>query len=207
MRQIPKFNFFCTIFEKTPLYISRRYFFEKYEIIKFKNEKISLDVRIEPNQDTVWLSKDDIALLFNRDRTGISKHIKNIFSERELYEKSSCAKNARQVNGQVHHIDYFKNKRTRYHTSIEISVLEDGIWENIKITDSPTIKGDYVEFDVNPNPNSNEKSYFRKYLRKDKLRHKGEELKKYRLVVSDEIKINIYVSLIKEKRKKWWKAN
>lgn len=80
---------------------------EKYEIIKFKNEKISLDVRIEPNQDTVWLSKDDIALLFNRDRTVISKHIKNIFSEGELEEKSSCAKNARQVNGQVHHIDYF----------------------------------------------------------------------------------------------------
>ena len=95
----------------------------------------------------------------------------------------------------------FKNKRTRYHPSIEISVLEDGTWENIEITDSPTIKGDYVEFDVNPNPNSNEKSYFRKYLRKDKLRHKGEELKKYRLVVSDEIKIDIYVSLIKEKRK------
>ena len=94
----------------------------------------------------------------------------------------------------------FKNKRTRYHPSIEISVLEDGTWENIEITDSPTIKGDYVEFDVNPNPNSNEKSYFRKYLRKDKLRHKGEELKKYRLVVSDEIKI--YISLIKEKRKK-----
>ena len=95
----------------------------------------------------------------------------------------------------------FKNKRTRYHSSIEISILEDGTWENIEITDSPTIKGDYAEFDVNPNPNSNEKSYFRKYLRKDKLRHKGEELKKYRLVVSDEIKIDIYVSLIKEKRK------
>ena len=54
-------------------------------------------------------------------------------------------------------------------------------------------------FDVNPNPNSNKKSYFRKYLRKDKIRHKGEELKKYRLVVSDEIKIDIYVSLLKEK--------
>ncbi|MBO7614164.1 MAG: hypothetical protein J6T15_00475 [Bacilli bacterium] len=38
-------------------------------------------------------------------------------------------------------------------------------------------------------------------MRKDKLRHKGEELKKYRLVASDEIKIDIYVSLIKEKRK------
>lgn len=36
---------------------------------------------------------------------------------------------------------------------------------------------------------------------KDKLRHRGAELKKYHLVVSDEIKIDIYVSLIKEQRK------
>ena len=94
-----------------------------------------------------------------------------------------------------------KNKRTRYHPSIQINVLEDGTWENIEITDSPTLKGNYEEFDVNPNPNSNKKSYFRKYLRKDKLRHRGKELKKYRLVVSDEIKIDVYVSLNKEQRK------
>lgn len=95
----------------------------------------------------------------------------------------------------------FKNKRTKYHPSTEISVLEDGTWENIEITDSPTMTGNYEVFDVNPNPNSDKKSYFRKYLRKDKLRHRGQELKKYRLVVSDEIKIDVYVSLIKEQRK------
>ena len=95
----------------------------------------------------------------------------------------------------------FKNKRTKYHPSIEINVLEDGTWENIEITDSPTVTGNYGEFDVNPNPNSDKKSYFRKYIRKDKLRHRGLELKKYRLVVSDEIKIDVYVSLIKKQRK------
>lgn len=95
----------------------------------------------------------------------------------------------------------FKNKRTKYHPSVEISVLDDGTWENLEITDSPTSNGNYVKFDVNPNPNSSKDSYFRKYLRHDKLKHRGEELKKYRLVVSDEIKIDIYVSVIKEKRK------
>ena len=40
---------------------------------------------------------------------------------------------------------------------------------------------------------------FRRYLRKDKLRHRGQELKKYKLVISDEIKIDVFVSLIKEK--------
>ena len=93
----------------------------------------------------------------------------------------------------------YKNKRTKYHPSIEISVLEDGTWENIEITSSPTVTGNYQVFDVNPNPNSNKKSYFRKYLRKDKIRHRGEELKKYRLVVSDQIKIDVFVSLVKKK--------
>ena len=93
----------------------------------------------------------------------------------------------------------YKNKRTKYHPSIEISVLEDGTWENIEITSSPTETGNYEVFNVNPNPSSNKKSYFRKYLRKDKLRHRGEELKKYQLVISDEIKIDVFVSLIKNK--------
>ena len=78
-------------------------------------------------------------------------------------------------------------------------MLEDGTWENIEITSSPTATGNYEEFEVNPNPNSNKKSYFRKYLRKGKLRHRGDELKKYQLVVSDEIKIDVFVTLIKNK--------
>ena len=94
----------------------------------------------------------------------------------------------------------YKNKRTKYHPSIEISVLEDGTWENIEITSSPTKTGNYETFDVNPNPNSNKPSFFRKYLRKDKIRHRGEELKKYRLVVSDEIKIDVFVSVLKKEK-------
>ena len=93
----------------------------------------------------------------------------------------------------------YKNKRTLFHPSIEISVLEDGAWENIEITSSPTETGNYEVLDVNPNPKSTKVSYFRKYLRKDKLRHRGEELKKYQLSVSDEVKIDIFVYLIKNK--------
>ena len=35
------------------------------------------------DQDTVWLSLDQIAELFQRDKSTISRHIKNVFSERE----------------------------------------------------------------------------------------------------------------------------
>ncbi len=96
----------------------------------------------------------------------------------------------------------FKNKRTKYHPSVEINVLEDGTWQNIEITDSPIKNGKYEALDANPNPNSIKKSYFRKYLRQDKLRHRGKELKKYRLVLSDELKIDIYISRQKRKKRK-----
>jgi hypothetical protein len=56
-------------------------------LFKTEDEKISVDVRLE--DDTVWLSQEQMAILFERDRTVIVKHIGNIFSEGELEEKSN----------------------------------------------------------------------------------------------------------------------
>ena len=41
--------------------------------------------------DTVWLSKEQIAKLFGRDRTVISKHISNIYKEHEVTKEATCA--------------------------------------------------------------------------------------------------------------------
>ena len=49
-----------------------------------------VDVRFEG--DTVWLSKSQMADLFQRDRTNIGRHISNIFKEKELDEKSNVQK-------------------------------------------------------------------------------------------------------------------
>ena len=43
-------------------------------------------------KETVWLTVKQLALLFNRDRTVIGRHIKNIFSEGELDSSLVCAK-------------------------------------------------------------------------------------------------------------------
>lgn len=67
---------------------------KNYELIKFRDNEFELDVNVSPEEDTVWLTKDEIALLFDRDRTVISKHINNIYKEGELDEKSTRAKNA-----------------------------------------------------------------------------------------------------------------
>ena len=46
-------------------------------------------MRVRFEDETVWLTQDQIATLFERDRTVIVKHIANIFSEGELDEKSN----------------------------------------------------------------------------------------------------------------------
>lgn len=59
------------------------------EIILYQpDEAVRLEVRLE--DETVWLTQAQIAELFQRDRTVITKHINNVFKEKELEEKQ-CA--------------------------------------------------------------------------------------------------------------------
>ena len=81
---------------------------KNYELIKFEDGDFSLDVNVSPNEDTVWLNKHELSLLFERDRTVISKHIKNIFLEQELSEKSVCAFFARTASdGKTYNVEYY----------------------------------------------------------------------------------------------------
>ena len=56
----------------------------KYDLIKFEDGNFSLDVNVSPDEDTVWLSTNEIALLFERDEKTIRKHINNVFLEKEV---------------------------------------------------------------------------------------------------------------------------
>ena len=61
---------------------------EKGEIVLYQpDEMVKLEVRME--NETVWLTQAQIAELFERDRTVITKHINNVFKEKELEEKSN----------------------------------------------------------------------------------------------------------------------
>ena len=61
---------------------------QKNEIILYQPDNtISLEVRVE--DDTVWLSQAQVAQLFQKDRTVIGRHIKNIFDEGELEFESN----------------------------------------------------------------------------------------------------------------------
>ena len=62
----------------------------KNEIIIFENQNVKLEVNMK--DDTVWLSLEQMAKLFGRDRTVITRHINNIFKDNELSKKEVCAK-------------------------------------------------------------------------------------------------------------------
>ena len=58
------------------------------EIVVYEpDETIRLDVRLD--DDTVWLTQNQMTDLFQRDRTVITRHINNVFSEGELDERSN----------------------------------------------------------------------------------------------------------------------
>ena len=80
----------------------------KYEIVKFVDEEVKLDVNISPLEKTIWISIEQMSILFERDRSVISKHIKNIFLEGELLEDSVCAFFAHTANdGKVYNVKYY----------------------------------------------------------------------------------------------------
>lgn len=62
----------------------------KNEIIIFENQEVKLEVNMQ--DETVWLTQSQMAELFGRNVGVISRHIKNIFKERELDEKSNLQK-------------------------------------------------------------------------------------------------------------------
>jgi hypothetical protein len=58
---------------------------EKGEIVVYQPDEITrLEVRVD--DDTVWLTQSQMAELFGRDRSVITKHIRNIFVDQELDE-------------------------------------------------------------------------------------------------------------------------
>lgn len=64
----------------------------KYETVKFNNDSVEIDVTVSPLEDTVWLSQEQMALLFNVNVPAVNKHIKNIISENELDVGSTVSK-------------------------------------------------------------------------------------------------------------------
>jgi len=88
----------------------------KGEIVMYQpDETIRLEVRM--GDETVWLTQLQMAELFDKDRTVIGRHIRNIYQEEELEESTTCAKFAHMGSEGDQTYEY-----TAYNLDVIISV-------------------------------------------------------------------------------------
>jgi len=64
------------------------------EVIVYQNNAGSIAFKGDYEKETIWASLDQITKLFGRDKSVISRHLKNVYKEGELSEKATVAKNA-----------------------------------------------------------------------------------------------------------------
>ena len=63
-------------------------YMEESNIILYQTEDGQTQIEVRLENDTVWLTANQMSLLFDRDEKTIRKHINNVFSEGELWEKT-----------------------------------------------------------------------------------------------------------------------
>ena len=63
---------------------------ESYELVKFVDGSFELEGNVSPEEDTVWLTQQQMVLLFQTSRSSIVEHIRKFYSEKELDESSTC---------------------------------------------------------------------------------------------------------------------
>ena len=81
---------------------------DKYQIIEYQTEDGLASIEVNFEEETVWLSLNQMSELFERDKSVVSRHIKNVFQEGEL-EKDSVVANfaTTAADGKVYQVDYY----------------------------------------------------------------------------------------------------
>lgn len=75
-------------------------------IFQTDNEGITVDVKLD--QDTVWLNLNQITQLFERDKSVISRHLKNVFREEELDQSAVVVKFATTASdNKIYQVEYY----------------------------------------------------------------------------------------------------
>ncbi|MBR2861948.1 MAG: virulence RhuM family protein [Bacteroidaceae bacterium] len=74
----------------------------KSDLIKYEVEEGEVVFDIDRDKETIWATQEEIAKLFDVTRASVTRHLKNIFDDGELEEKSICSKNEHMVNGRLY---------------------------------------------------------------------------------------------------------
>ena len=82
---------------------------DEKNILFYNDEEGNIKVEVLLENEDVWLNTEALAALFNIDRSGIVRHINNIYKDEELAEKSTCAKIAHVGNNgkQAYNTKYY----------------------------------------------------------------------------------------------------
>src|SRR5947209_7472185 len=81
---------------------------EKESIVFYQVGSSDSRIEVRLERESVWLSLTQIATLFDRDKSVISRHLTNIFQEKELERNSVVAKNATTgADGKTYQVEYF----------------------------------------------------------------------------------------------------
>ena len=79
---------------------------QQFVLFKTADERIAVDVRFQ--DETVWLSLEQMSTLFDRDKSTVSRHIKNVFDEGELDRNTVVANFATTAaDGKTYQVDYY----------------------------------------------------------------------------------------------------
>ena len=93
---------------------------KKNEIILFENQGVKLEVNLR--DETVWLTQKQMAELFGKDRRTITRHIQNIYKDKELEENAVCsffehtAEDGKDYNVQYYNLDMIISVGYRVHS-------------------------------------------------------------------------------------------
>ena len=77
------------------------------DLVIYKKESGDTNVKLLLNGETLWVTQKTMAKIFEIDRTAITKHLKNIFSEGELNKNQVCAKFAHTArDGKIYNTEF-----------------------------------------------------------------------------------------------------
>ncbi len=69
-------------------------------LVKYEVEEGEIVFDIDQDKETIWATQEEMANIFDVDRTVVVRHLRNIYRDGELDESRTCAKNAQvQVEG------------------------------------------------------------------------------------------------------------
>ena len=125
---------------------------EKADMIIYMTEDGLTKVETTFDGDTVWLSIDQMAELFQRERSVIGKHVRNIFKEGELEKESVWAKFAyTATDGKVYNVDYYNldviisvGYRVKSKRGTQFRIWATGEYKKYKARTLSTVEEDYL---------------------------------------------------------------